>query len=314
MIAHKVVEDLVRCRDEHKNDEDLFKYFNGLACFVNDSIKFDLGNADDLRKLFHSSFKNGIISLPGVIKDNLKYIKPPFKLTFFEFDIASEDGSTNKIGVSLNNLSGGSKKVAKLKISDRIDINNELLFIQFLHAEDCHLGKIFFPNMHGIIIDLHDGSIIPIANKWLSIFKNENPMKNNKNYINEAINEDMRSSKVYSIITCFALILLNCKNISTIKEYPSEALNRKRIKQGKRPLFSYYTLVLNLLNDKQNNNKQYKKTGIEQRIHFCRGHFKEYTETNKLFGKYTGLYWWQPQVRGNKELGIVHKDYEVKAA
>jgi len=60
--------------------------------------------------------------------------------------------------------------------------------------------------------------------------------------------------------------------------------------------------------------KEYREKTIpltHNRVHMCRGHFKEYTEDHRLFGKYTGLYWWQPYVRGQKE-GIVIKDYEVK--
>jgi len=49
------------------------------------------------------------------------------------------------------------------------------------------------------------------------------------------------------------------------------------------------------------------------RIHLCRGHFKEYTKEKPLFGKYTGTYWWQPTMRGNKKKGVIHKDYEVVA-
>ena len=108
--------------------------------------------------------------------------------------------------------------------------------------------------------------------------------------------------------------ILNCKNISTEKNYPPKALNKKRIKQGKQPLFTYHTLVVNPMSEKKRSNSEHEQTGIKQRLHFCRGHFKEYTEQNKLFGKHTGLYWWQPMVRGNKELGIVHKDYLVKTA
>jgi hypothetical protein len=49
------------------------------------------------------------------------------------------------------------------------------------------------------------------------------------------------------------------------------------------------------------------------RVHLCHGHFKNYTEGNPLFGKYTGRYWWQPFVRGNKKKGVVMKDYLVKS-
>jgi len=39
---------------------------------------------------------------------------------------------------------------------------------------------------------------------------------------------------------------------------------------------------------------------------------KEYTQEHPLFGKLTGLYWWQPHVRGQNKEGIVMKDYAIK--
>lgn len=53
------------------------------------------------------------------------------------------------------------------------------------------------------------------------------------------------------------------------------------------------------------------KTHPDNRVHLCRGHFKEYTEQNPLFGRHVGRYWWQPCVRGKKEKGIIAKDYIV---
>ena len=58
--------------------------------------------------------------------------------------------------------------------------------------------------------------------------------------------------------------------------------NRNRVASGKKPLLSYH----------------------------CRGHFKRYTEDKPLFGRYTGLYWWQPHIRGADRSGAVIKDYD----
>jgi len=46
--------------------------------------------------------------------------------------------------------------------------------------------------------------------------------------------------------------------------------------------------------------------------HLARGHFKTFTAEAPLFGKYSGRFWWMPQVRGSKERGVVLKDYEVR--
>lgn len=104
--------------------------------------------------------------------------------------------------------------------------------------------------------------------------------------------------------------LLNTKNILMEKNSPSLKLNKKRKKTGRQELFTYKTLKVLVPSDSRS------ATGnpgsiSHQRIHLCRGHFKRYTAKNLLFGKLTGLYWWQPQVRGQNKDGIVLKDYEI---
>lgn len=111
-----------------------------------------------------------------------------------------------------------------------------------------------------------------------------------------------------NIILNKILKLLSCKNVTTEKVHPAEKLNKKRKKSGKLPLFSYHTLVLKPTTQQE---KSAPKHLWDNRIHLCRGHFKTYTEANKLFGKHTGRYWWQPCVRGNKNNGVVMKDYLI---
>ncbi len=74
-----------------------------------------------------------------------------------------------------------------------------------------------------------------------------------------------------------------------------------------------YTLKIDL--GKRINNSGSKGDGsYTNRIHLCRGHFKRYTKDKPLFGKYVGLWWWQPSVRGRNKEGIIYKDYELKEA
>jgi len=123
-------------------------------------------------------------------------------------------------------------------------------------------------------------------------------------------NEDDITTEVH--YTNLALMVLNCKNITTIDNPPPEKLNKKRIRNGKQPLFTYKTLILKPSSKKQ---ETQEAQGLwENRVHLCRGHFKTYTDKNPLFGSHTGRYWWQPVVRGNKEKGIVMKDYEIRTA
>ncbi len=106
------------------------------------------------------------------------------------------------------------------------------------------------------------------------------------------------------------LMLLNCRNIETLDHEPPAKLNKSRKKKGKCPIFTYKTLVIKPTSKKQ---KEQEALGLwENRIHLCRGHFKEYTEDKPLFGKYVGRYWWQPSVRGQNKKGVVIKDYKLE--
>lgn len=105
--------------------------------------------------------------------------------------------------------------------------------------------------------------------------------------------------------------ILNCKNISTEIIKPSDALNKKRRKNGKQELFDYYVLNVSVPSRRDQSYRNKSEPSSHNRIHLCRGHFKEYTEEHPLFGKLTGLYWWQPHVRGQNKEGIVMKDYKV---
>lgn len=99
------------------------------------------------------------------------------------------------------------------------------------------------------------------------------------------------------------LSALNCTNIKTIEHKPSEKLQKSRKKRGKQPLFSTWTLELDM-NRATEKGPHLGGTHASPRIHLRRGHPRQYAP-----GKYT---WVQPCAVGNKSLGMIHKDYSVK--
>jgi len=129
-----------------------------------------------------------------------------------------------------------------------------------------------------------------------------------KNDIWKALYQDIKDE--LHILKLF-FDLIHCKNIGTTNNHPPPALNKKRIKSGKQPLFTYKTLVIKPTGKKQE--AQAAQGLWDNRVHLCRGHFKTYTDENPLFGKVTGRFWWQSAVRGNSKKGVVMKDYLVKS-
>jgi hypothetical protein len=98
--------------------------------------------------------------------------------------------------------------------------------------------------------------------------------------------------QVGAIAACFAL--LNCRNVVRKTTIPDEKLQRSRRKSNKIPLYSFSTLAVTGFG---------KKAGLARAIHWVRGHFKEYTPERPLFGKISGLFWWEPHLVGSPNEG-----------
>jgi hypothetical protein len=133
-------------------------------------------------------------------------------------------------------------------------------------------------------------------------------------YITDKINDEdflIKDALQNLTILDFFIKLINCKNIESVDHRPSERLNKANRRRGKQELFTYKSLQIKLPGIRREKNESLP-TGEHNRIHFIRGHFKEYTEDHPLFGKVTGLWWWQPHVRGQNKEGIIFKDYKVE--
>ena len=111
------------------------------------------------------------------------------------------------------------------------------------------------------------------------------------------------------------LYTLNARNIYLEAVERPAKLNKKRKKNGKIPLYRYH--VLKVAPGLVRKNGQHENTHPvpgSMPVHLCRGHFKTYTAEAPMFGirgNY-GRFWVQAHVRGNKQRGIVMKDYELK--
>lgn len=97
-----------------------------------------------------------------------------------------------------------------------------------------------------------------------------------------------------------ALLVLNCINVETTVVPASAALNKKRSKSGKVPVYDYKVLVL-----ARSKVRVLPGAGTHNRprVHLRRGHLKH---------RKTGTYWWQPHAVGDRKMGVVAKDYNAK--
>jgi len=95
---------------------------------------------------------------------------------------------------------------------------------------------------------------------------------------------------------------VNCSNVKQREHKPPKLKNESRKRKGLTPLFSYWTLELS---DKQEKGLHLGGTHASPRVHLRRGHIRRLES-----GKHI---WVNAHVVGNKENGMVHKDYRLKA-
>lgn len=96
------------------------------------------------------------------------------------------------------------------------------------------------------------------------------------------------------------LVALNCCNIKRTEHKPKPSQQSVRRALGRQPLFSTWTLEIDLHRTEQEISGQ-GGTHASPRLHLRRGHARQHKP---------GLWCWvQPHVVGEKSLGMIHKDY-----
>lgn len=105
-----------------------------------------------------------------------------------------------------------------------------------------------------------------------------------------------------------AISFLHCKNTVIEDVCPPPKLAKRTMQRHGVPLNTYK--VLNIQPVAAVLAAAGKGESLVKRLHICRGHFKDYRQRG-VFGKAKGLFWWGQHVRGNKDLGMVTKEYAV---
>ena len=124
----------------------------------------------------------------------------------------------------------------------------------------------------------------------------------------------VRSIDVWSMLFpyCLGVSFTHCRNVQVMDAPLPEAVRKKREKRGKHAAV-FKILEIRPMKAVLRNADGNRSTGLKQRLHICRGHFKDYRNGRGLFGKYRGMFWWEMHVRGDKAQGEVKKDYSVIA-
>jgi hypothetical protein len=127
-----------------------------------------------------------------------------------------------------------------------------------------------------------------------------------------ALMNDVADETAMSVRAC---LMFNTKNLKIVKAIDAPTkLNKKREKNKKPPFFEYLTLDIfvsesgSRLDRKKVNysalQKHFDNLSSDRRWGTVMGHFKV---------RSTGVFWWNEHGRGNKNKGIIQKDYQVKS-
>lgn len=112
--------------------------------------------------------------------------------------------------------------------------------------------------------------------------------------------KDSDTAGILSAIVLNAVLLMNTPGTTETVENKMDKINKKRERNKKQPLFSFTELRIKREVMKALAGETTESDG--KALHWRRGHFKQ---------RKSGLYWWNPHLAGNSELGIKGKDYKV---
>jgi hypothetical protein len=289
---------------------------------LQDAICFNIDNIADFvnEKLLNEKFKN--IKIPNAA--------PPFENMWFEYKNIPElfgIDQIRKVGVQITTVSREAPnyegfRTGLLKHSHHVD--SSVMLEKILSESprwitvsrvclDYITGNMFFASAVVISGVLDDGTIIPDKNGdpgFSAVLYNPRNQILTKDVIQEV---EYFSEIMETIMTIpyLGISFLHCKNVVTQDHSPDSKLQKSRIKRNKLPMVIYKTLVIHPMTTILEREGHLSGTGIQKALHICRGHFKDFSQGKGLFGKFKGMYWWEPQARGSSTAGILVKDYKI---
>jgi len=308
MYAHRIIESFQNSR-EPGNDSSLLDFeLKALPLNISRTQKFHMGEYDELSEPFKH-----LINEKLLFYDYSEYSKFPYKKCWFDF----------------NHLESTAKNINKLHKHGILCRNVAPDLFHTLHFSYAHDYKTWGLSPVSCLFSVGKklgetnlkNFLVSPYNQWEPLKAMIQHMKAMSNLIAIPLRGHLMLESQISLLNDirndlqalqFFLLLLNCKNITTEKVEAPAKLNKKRKQHGKVELFSYHTLKLKLPSVKTSHGTQEIVYSHHNRVHFCRGHFKEYTKEKPLFGKLTGLYWWESHMRGRNTDGFVGKEYEIE--
>jgi hypothetical protein len=304
MYAHKVIEDIKYKLPRFSHDPGLVDGLTEIIPLIQKSIKFNLGHVDNLPDSHTDAYfvtdKSGNFKTP-ILRVDMRNLRMPYPVCFIEI-MLNVDKQMDKNGNIFVEPILNSKCAILLVQQEQNSI--QCVFFQVSPTDQRWMTLPMILTIRDLGID-HSKDGLELGYVWFG--KDIQHQKHERIKILSLVN-------AINIITQHSITflrLMSCKNISAEPIKASEKLNKKRLRNGKLPIFDYYVLNIDPLNKSKHAYHDPSIPLSHNRVHLCRGHFKTFTKEHPLLGRGIGTYWWQPHARGQNKEGIIIKDYKL---
>lgn len=297
-MTRRLLDELLMLDPKHRAPESSLARYLDQATFI---------NADNVSKYYYE------IESRTLTPNDVPNIAPPFENLFIEYEgprVINEDGRMLQCGADGRFFKYYGNHFVTWEIGDRNKEVEESIRDD-LDIRWCSIVSSYFMNKKGelashpyeMAIRLYINSDGSFNSSFISFPTHIDQSHLDKEFINK-IATDMLQTLVVDFLT---ISFMHCKNVELVK---SPELKRTK-KRRDHPRVRYYTLNIHPMRKILDSQGGAQKTGIKLALHICRGHFKDFSNGEGLFGKHKGLYWWDSQVRGNVKNGVVTKDYSI---
>jgi len=225
----------------------------------------------------------------GMLKMIIKDIESSMCFDLGNYDFISDFIVNDKLSIS------NSIELPNDKILCKFDVNSDAHYVLMVRIHETICFFLFNESDSGIGISM-------AMSRWNKddCFNHDYLLKYHHEQQAELSEAGLKSNLSSIAIALKYIEIINCSNIELVNNIPSKLKQDRAKKKGKK-LFEYKTLHIKQ-NTKRNINKSEGKH-TSPRVHLRRGHIRKC---------HSGITTWvQPCVVGDKEKGMIHKDYKL---
>lgn len=179
--------------------------------------------------------------------------------------------------------------------------------------EELGYHETWAPTFHMVHLVKEDGKIAAGVVQGFGVFSD--------GYLDSMEPEERNEHNIIHLFSVvppmLAISFLHCKNVELVEQEHTFHLDKRASsgrlkKKSKMAKVRYHMLTVEPIRKILATEGQIERHGMQKALHICRGHFKDYRE-HGLFGKHKGIYWWNQQLRGSQDRGVMIKDYKELA-